>query len=103
MSDRLQVNLERTYNEVLETIEEYNELLRHHRPPWSTEIKIDMKSLLHLMRQSHEFLLDTLDKWEDTAKKIKDAGQKQQEYNSLDTWRDNNDHRKLMKDLAIIL
>uniref|UniRef100_A0AC34FDI0 Integrase catalytic domain-containing protein n=1 Tax=Panagrolaimus sp. ES5 TaxID=591445 RepID=A0AC34FDI0_9BILA len=103
MSDRLQVNLQRTYNEVLEIREEYDQLLSQHRIPWSTEISIEMGSLLQIMKQSHQFLLDSLDKWEDISKKIKDPDQRKAEYELLDTWRDNDEHRKLMTDLTKIL
>uniref|UniRef100_A0A914YU63 Uncharacterized protein n=1 Tax=Panagrolaimus superbus TaxID=310955 RepID=A0A914YU63_9BILA len=103
MSDRIQINLQRTYKEVLETRDEYNTLLGLHPAPWSPQVKIDMETLLQLIKQSHEYILQSLDKWEDLAKKTKDAQQKKQEYDSFDTWRDTDTHRKLLKELAMII
>uniref|UniRef100_A0AC35F206 Peptidase aspartic putative domain-containing protein n=1 Tax=Panagrolaimus sp. PS1159 TaxID=55785 RepID=A0AC35F206_9BILA len=100
MSNRIQVNLQRTYNEVLETHNEYNTLIAQQPAPWSPQLKVEVESLLQLLKQSHNFMLQSLDKWEDLAKKIKDPEEKRQEYEALDTWRDTEDHRKLLKELA---
>uniref|UniRef100_A0A914XWN5 Uncharacterized protein n=1 Tax=Panagrolaimus superbus TaxID=310955 RepID=A0A914XWN5_9BILA len=56
-----------------------------------------------MIKKGHEFILDALDKWEDVARKIKDADKRKLEYENLDIWRDDDGHQKLLKDVAMIL
>uniref|UniRef100_A0A914P062 Peptidase aspartic putative domain-containing protein n=1 Tax=Panagrolaimus davidi TaxID=227884 RepID=A0A914P062_9BILA len=103
MSDRVQVDLRRTYNEVLETLEEYKTIFAAHSRPWSKDMRTEQGSRLQLLQQSHEFMIQALNKWEDIAKKTKDADMKKAEYDSYDEWRDNPMHRKVLKELAFTI
>uniref|UniRef100_A0A914ZFY7 Uncharacterized protein n=1 Tax=Panagrolaimus superbus TaxID=310955 RepID=A0A914ZFY7_9BILA len=103
MSDRIQINLQRTIKEVQKIQEEYNDLLIHNPPPWSSLIKIKMETKIQRIKQSHAFILQALDKWEEVAKKTKDPDEKQLQYQSYDEWRDNDDNSKLLNDLTEIV
>uniref|UniRef100_A0A914PHR1 Uncharacterized protein n=1 Tax=Panagrolaimus davidi TaxID=227884 RepID=A0A914PHR1_9BILA len=100
MSNRLQVNLQRTYNKVLDTHNKYITLIAQQPAQWSPQLIVDVESQLQLLKQSHNFMLQSLTKWEDFAKNIKDTEEKRQEYEAFDTWRDTEDHQKLFKELA---
>uniref|UniRef100_A0A914QNR1 Uncharacterized protein n=1 Tax=Panagrolaimus davidi TaxID=227884 RepID=A0A914QNR1_9BILA len=80
MSDRLQINLQRTYNEVLESRDEYNTMLANNPRPWSKDTRIKLGSRLQVIKQHHSYMLQALEKWEDLARKTKDADQRTAEY-----------------------
>uniref|UniRef100_A0AC34GT32 Integrase zinc-binding domain-containing protein n=1 Tax=Panagrolaimus sp. ES5 TaxID=591445 RepID=A0AC34GT32_9BILA len=103
MSERFQINLQRTIKEVLKIRDEYNDLLANNPPPWPMLTKIKMKAKIQRIKQNHTFILQSLDKWEESAKKIKNVNDKKLEYEKFDEWRNNDENSNLLSELTEII
>uniref|UniRef100_A0A914ZB99 Uncharacterized protein n=1 Tax=Panagrolaimus superbus TaxID=310955 RepID=A0A914ZB99_9BILA len=103
MSDRIQIDLQRTINEVQKIRKEYIDLFDQNPLPWSNIIKIKMKTKIQRIKQSHTFILQSLNKWDEFAREIKDPDEKQLEYQRYDEWRDADENSTMINDLADII
>uniref|UniRef100_A0A914Z0E6 Uncharacterized protein n=1 Tax=Panagrolaimus superbus TaxID=310955 RepID=A0A914Z0E6_9BILA len=103
MSERIKINIQRTIKEVLKIQDEYNDLLATNPPPWSMLTKIKMKAKIQRIKQSHSYILQSLDKWEECAKKIKNADDKKLEFEKFDEWRNDEDNSNMLSELTEII